>query len=188
MATSHSICPFMDPDSKLANLLGKAVIKSQDEGRPIEEVMKDMQGEMMTAFMSEIKKNEAGEASSEHPDDPALDEKVKMKPEGTALHQVQQALQEASTFSVVSDSFGRAFGGIGTLNVAGEKPIKDVLKTVSETMLYNWEKHGKVLEFRDKEWYRKRAAQIPQAWIDGWRPLSKRPARWISATWHKSRR
>lgn len=165
--------PLLDPDSKLANLMGKAVVKSQDENRPIQDVMKDMQGEMMTALMSEIRKEEAGEASSEHPDDPALDEKVKMKPEGTGLHQVQQALQEASTFSVVSDSFGQAFGGVGKLDVAGEKPIKDVLKAVSDTMLYNWEKHGKMLEFRDKEWYRKRAAQIPQAWIDGWRNTLK---------------
>jgi hypothetical protein len=41
-------------------------------------------------------------------------------------------------------------------------------------MRYNWEKHGKALEFRDKEWYRKRAAQIPEAWIDGWRATLKK--------------
>ena len=166
--------PLLDPESKLANLIGKAIIQSQDEGRPMDEVMSGMHGEMAAAVMAEMKSNEAGEASSEHPDDPALDEKIKMKPEGSRLDQLQKALQEASTFSVVSDNFGQMFDGMQSADIKAEMPVKDVLKGIADGMRYNWEKHGKALEFRDKEWYRKRAAQIPEAWIDAWRATLKK--------------
>ena len=165
---------LMDPESDRANFLGKAIIRSQDKGRPLDEVMSGMEDET-SDVVAELNKDEAGEASSEHPDDPALDEKIKMKSEGFRLDQLQKALREASTFSVVSDSFGEAFGDTeGEVADMGEMSVKDVLTLIADVMRYNWEKYGKALEFRDKEWYRKRATQIPQAWIDGWRNTLKK--------------
>jgi hypothetical protein len=38
----------------------------------------------------------------------------------------------------------------------------------------NWEKVGSLLRFRDQDWFKKRAWEVPQVWIDYWTARGKR--------------
>jgi len=164
--------PFFDPDSKLTQMIGKAIIQSQEEDRPMDEVMKDMQGEMMQAVFSEMKRDESGEPAPEHPEDEALKAKIKIKAKDNRLDEIEAALADASKLAVVSDSFGRTMSMPVSL---GEKDItiREALDQIADGYRYNWDKRASVIEFRDKNWFKKRAAQIPEAWIQGWRDTLK---------------
>ena len=39
---------------------------------------------------------------------------------------------------------------------------------IAQKCRYNWWNRSSIVEFRDRHWFRKRNAQIPQAWIDSW--------------------
>ena len=117
-----------------------------------------------------------GEEINEHPDDPALARKIKLQPKSTLLQDVQCALAESSGFAVVSDYFGKA----ETYGAASkdEVEIKALLDKITSPDMSNWDKHGQVIEFRDRYWFKKRSAQIPKR---GSRPggrRSRRTERW----------
>ncbi|MCE5198144.1 MAG: hypothetical protein ABFD54_12425 [Armatimonadota bacterium] len=163
--------PLFDPDSKMAKLLGKALVKSDEEGKPLKDVMKDMQGEMIAAVMSEIQSNDTGEPLNEHPEDPDLAKKIKMNVETPGFDGVLAALADASEFSVVSDRFDSQRM---PMNISSdESELSAVLEKITDGYHYNWDKRKTVLEFRDRNWYSKRQAQIPQAWIDDWKSTLK---------------
>ena len=66
----------------------------------------------------------------------------------------------------MSDSFGKAeCSGVGK----DEVEIKTLLDGIDRLCHYNWDKHGRIIEFRDRSWFAKRSAQIPEAWIEPWR-------------------
>lgn len=168
----HFVLPFINPESNLAKMIGKAMIKSEEEDRPIDDILKESQGGLIS-LMSDMKKDDSGEPVVEHPEDPALSEKVKLKPptEKNRLSEIQAALAEASKYAIISDSYG---GGQGFVNVTDqEKELKAILEEISNGYHYNWEKRGSVIEFRDRNWFKKRAAQIPDAWLDAWRETLK---------------
>ena len=164
--------PFIDPDSNMAKLLGKILVQSEEEGKLVEDVAKGYQGEFMTAMMNDIKTVESGEPVNEHPDDPALEATVKVEADTTKLEDIQAALAKASGLSVVSDNFGDSMGFM-----AGERKFDDTLKNVLDTITqrnhYNWDLHKSVIELRDRDWYRKRNAQLPEDWIEGWKQTLK---------------
>lgn len=166
----HFGVPLIDPESAMGKMIGKLVLRSLDEGKPINEVAKDIQGEFMQAVISDIKSVDVGEKSPEHADEPALHEKVNLKPKTNRLDDIQAALAEASGLSVVSDYFGR--GDMMPLG-SQEGELKTVLDRIGDASRYNWEKRGQVIEFRHKDWYRKRASQIPEAWLETWRKTLK---------------
>ena len=103
---SETTIPFWDPNSAIAKFIGKAMIQSEEQNRPMDEIMKERQGEFMAAVIGEVKASIGGEPLNEHPDDPALKNKVTLKPESNQLPDVEKALAEASKLAVVSDSFG----------------------------------------------------------------------------------
>ncbi|MCL5104653.1 MAG: hypothetical protein M1133_11160 [Armatimonadetes bacterium] len=167
--------PFFDHDSTLAKMLGKAIIKSQEEDRPMDEVMRGMQGEMMSAVVSDIKKDDSGEPAVEHPEDPDLDVKIKLKPKENRLEEIEAALADASKMAVVSDSFGQQMGMLGRGYISDEEmSVREALEKIAETRHYNWDKRNGVIELRDRNWYRKRLAQIPEARIEAWRETLKK--------------
>ncbi len=165
--------PLIDPESSMAKTIGKLVLRSMDEGKPINEIAKEAQSEFMQAFLADMKHVDTGEKPVEHPDEPELHENVRLEPKSPRQEDLEAALAEASKLAVVSDYFGNSMmmpmGRVGTQ----EGELKTVLEKIGDTLRYNWEKHGDVIELRSKDWYRKRAAQIPEAWLDAWRKTLK---------------
>lgn len=112
-------------------------------------------------------KTDLGEPINVHPEDTSLHNKVQIKIEGDTFADMLAALAKASGFAVVSDSFEKRFPGIAFSGQ--EVELKSVLDKIESCGHYNWDKQGTVLEFRDRDWFRKRAAQIPEAWLEPWR-------------------
>ncbi|MCE5315369.1 MAG: hypothetical protein ABFD49_06425 [Armatimonadota bacterium] len=162
--------PLLDPNSKLANLFGSIFAECYEEGKTVDDVMKGRDDDIMTAVMADIQKDDSGEPLNKHPDDSALEAKIKA-PKKSVLAEIEAGLAEASGFAVVSDSFENDSG----LAKFGDEEItiKDALEKIADSFRYNWDKRASVLELRDRNWFRKRSAQIPQAWIDAWKKTLK---------------
>ena len=106
--------PFIDPSSGFAKVIGKAAIQSDDENRSMDEVMKDHMTEFMDIIKNDVKAEVGGEPLTEHTDDPALKEKITLKPDSPKLADVEMALAESAKLGVVSDSFSSYMGmGLG---------------------------------------------------------------------------
>ncbi len=160
--------PMFDPESGMAKMIGKALITCEETGRTMQDVMQEIGPEMMATVVKDIRKEQGGEPIIEHADDPALSVKIKLTPEGVELPKVEEALAEASQYAVVSDHFGGLGRPLGNAP-RGEMELKKALEQIAETYNYNWDRKGNVIELRDRNWFRKRAAQIPDAWLDAWR-------------------
>lgn len=159
--------PFIDPQSGLAKTVGTVFNESQEQNRSIESVIKDHISEFVDAMKSEAKAAVEGEALNEQPDDPALNEKIEIKGDINDLPDAQLALAESAKIGVVSDYFGS--GMRMRMALSGDTTIKTVLDAITDSYFYNWTKHQGVLEFRDRNWFKKRAAQLPEAQLDVWR-------------------
>ncbi|MGI6295571.1 MAG: hypothetical protein ACOX3G_05735 [Armatimonadota bacterium] len=160
--------PFLDPQSKMAHAIGTILIESQEQKRSISEVMKDHLGEFMDAVKTATKEAAAtGEPLVEHPDDPAFKEEITINAASARLPDVELALAKEAKLPVVSDYFG----SIGPLSgvPSGKMEIRKALDTISDTYNYNWDKHSEIIEFRDRNWFKKRTHQIPESRIDVWR-------------------
>jgi hypothetical protein len=161
--------PLLNPENAISKMLARALVKSQDEGRPINEVMAEIQGEALTSLMSQARQDDSGEARIEHsPEDPAMSQKIKTKAvKPGLLADALATLAEASHLPVVSDSYGGTFGFLTVGD--SEMGLGKLLDLIADGFHYNWDKPHGVLEFRDRNWFTKRAAQIPEAWIEGWK-------------------
>lgn len=124
----------------------------------------------------------------EHPDDPDLHKEVilKMSDEerkalmdeimasgGRSYQRVQyqaslKALAKASGMNIVSDSYA-------VLLVRDTRAIPDkaeliaILDKLGDAYRLNWEKHSSTIELRRRDWFRRRASQLPDEWLDPWR-------------------
>ena len=159
---------FEDPQSASAKLEGSGYVRFQDAGsrEEIRAIADSLNKELPQAKATEAK--DLGEPVAEHPDDPALDAKVRVKAEGRGVRGGARCSgQILSDFSVVSDSFDRTFWELKLPE--NETSVRSVLDKVEFQCRYNWERHGSVLEFHDRDWFRKRAAQIPEARLEVWR-------------------
>lgn len=160
--------PFLDPQSKMAHAVGSILIESQEQKRSVSEVMKDHLGEFMDAVKTATKDAAAtGEPLIDNPDDPALKDEVTIKADSAKLPDVEMALAKEAKLPIVSDYFG----SIGPLSgvPSGKMEIRKALDTISDTYNYNWNKQAGIIEFRDRNWFRKRTHQIPESRIDVWR-------------------
>ncbi len=159
--------PLIDPESAIAKLFGKAVIASDEQNKPFQEMSELFGSEIRKIFEDEFNKLEGGEPEPEHPDEPALHEKFEFKPQSSSFAEVLAELAKVTRLSIVSDSYhGLVLGMLPAKT--GELELKEILDSIAQGYGCNWEKRGSVLEFRDKKWYQKRAALIPQAWIQTW--------------------
>lgn len=164
--------PFIDPESNFARILGSILDQAETEGKSVNDVAKGREAEFMEAVMSDSKRSDYGEPAPERADDPDLERKVKLeKIESPQLVDVEAALAEASGFALVSDNFGLQFGRLTAKDKEAE--LQQWLDDIADDYRYNWEKHGRVLELRDRFWFKKRAAQIPDAWLEAWRKTLK---------------
>ncbi|MGC8861372.1 MAG: hypothetical protein ACP5R5_01205, partial [Armatimonadota bacterium] len=163
---------ILDPEGEIAKLLGKALVKSEEEGLPLRDAIRGLEFEATKIFQAETKKADDGEPEPEHPDEPELHTKIKFKPEDRRLPAVQAELAKASGLSVVSDSYGP---GLAIAQFSGEETdLKTILDRIATAYQCNWEKHGSILEFRDRKWYEKRAGLVPESLLESWRQTLKK--------------
>ena len=151
---------FVDPESDLPKL----------EAKYMDAVLHNGDYEKLAGEMTEVGKAlvvDMGDPLVEHSDDPELTAKVRMKMEGNEFANVLAALAGSSGFSVVSDSFDKSFWNLAFRE--DEIVIRAALDRVESVCRYNWDRHGSTLELNTRDWYRKRAAQVPEAWLEAWR-------------------
>jgi len=162
--------PLFDPNSEAATLIGKALVESEDTGRTLDDVMKEHATEIMNIVTNAIKAEAGGgEPLIEHPEDPALDAQITLGPHTEDVPAIQQALAEASKYAVVSDYFPSLIPRPGTSIPTIETPLREILDKIADVFTYNWDRHGSVIEFRDRNWFKKRAAQLPEERLEAWR-------------------
>lgn len=124
----------------------------------------------------------------EHPDEPELHRKAKLKMEDPKPPEVegdlmdtsrqnfalaQKAIGEAFDLDIVSDSFA-----LSRANAAfakdEERELLSALDAIAEPYFCNWERHGNTIEFRHRDWFKRRTSQIPDEWITRWRDSFKK--------------
>lgn len=159
--------PIVEPDSELGNVMGQALIdaregriSSRDLGRQINDGVKKAQATDL---------QQKGEPLAEHADDPALAKKIKIEPEDTQLASIQTALADASGFAVVTDCCDFKTDLSPWFRPSPDEDaictIVDKLGTATHS---NWDRRKGVIEFRDRHWFQKRSAQIPDAMLEKW--------------------
>lgn len=139
-----------------------------------------------------------------HPDDPDIKAKVKLKIKDDSSNDdpgtvewkhfaaQEKAIAAASGLSIVSDSFNRMAVEANALSKAnslayldaprvpgvalgeGEAKLQDILDGFAAGYCYNWERKAGVIEFRSRDWFRKRCSQLPDEWLEQWRQLLRK--------------
>lgn len=163
--------PLINPDNDLVKFMGKMLLEAEQENRPVGEVMREHESEGTAVMTREVNSQAGGEPITEHPEDPSLAAKVKLAPETHEIFNVEMDLAKASGLAVVSDYFPyREMSNMSKQDPpSGEMDVKTALEKIGDCFIYNWDKRDGAIELRDRNWFRKRALQIPDAWLDKWR-------------------
>lgn len=167
--------PLFEPSSLMGNALGKAII-SLKSGKSKDEVGAQLRGDMLIAA------NKAQEQKAPTRDitsDPELRARFKLFGASTTatLPVILKTLANAPVqigpdkvkFNVVSDCFP---GGAPAIDSV-ERTLGEQLEMISNTYGSNWTKAGRVLLFRDKDWFSKRAWAVPEVWLKYWTERAK---------------
>ncbi len=181
---------WADPDDPGVQLWAKVRVTAVEDGVAAE----DAANSLRSKIVAEEKKTQdewehyvSMEPRLQHADDPDLHVKAKLKIEQpkppevegdfmaasrAGYAAVQKGICESYGYSVVSDSFARFRGGaaFGT----EEQELAAVLEALSTGYNCNWERYGRVIELRNRDWFRKRASQIPDEWVVRWRDKFKK--------------
>lgn len=160
--------PLFDPASPMAKALGSAIVALQG-GASKDAVGKQLRTDMETVVsLGEQATKTARDTSS----DPALRQSVKLfdVDNNAPLPMTLKALAEKAKTNVVSDYFP---GVIATIS-GGEKTLGDQLEAISAAYGINWTKDSGIIQFRDKEWYKKRSWDVPEEWINYWSARGKK--------------
>ncbi|MCX8052501.1 MAG: hypothetical protein N3B12_01725 [Armatimonadetes bacterium] len=154
--------PLLDPSSRMASALGKAIVALKS-GVSKEEVAKQLQVDLAGSI--EPPASPSGSAR-DIASDPALQRKITLFRERTTatLPVTLAALAERAGLNVVSDYFLAK----PVLMEPGEKTVGEHLESIRSAYGSNWEKSGSTIRFRDREWFKKRTWEVPQVWIDYW--------------------
>lgn len=151
---------FTNLDSEVAKAIARDCIRQLDG-----ESASQTNAQRIQAVQEQ--KTDFGEPLIEHADDPSLAVKVKLKAGGPRFEDLLAAVAKASGLTVVSDSFRIDYSGLGI--GSKEVQLRDVLDRIASGCRYNWQKQNSTLEFRDRDWFRKRSAQVPESWLEPWR-------------------
>lgn len=163
--------PLFDPESAVGRTLGEVLLKAKEGTIPLDKINEEANKDLEQALVSDIQKNDFGEAQVDHPDDPTLQVKVKMTVESKMLADIEAAFAKTTQFGVISDSFGKTEAPFNLPK--DDTEIKALLDKITTTCRYNWDKRKNVIEFRDRDWFNNRAAQIPDAILEKWRETLK---------------
>lgn len=169
---------FDDPQGSFARLKSETKIQAREQNCPVEELAKSRLVEIRAAQIADTQRYRPVAKSWDHPDDPVLHKKVKIKNNGGLksfgsfddMDEVVPALAEASGYSVVSDYYtieeqSRLF--------EQEAKLRVILDSIDTSYECNWLKNGELIEFQCKSWLAERAIMIPDAWLEKWRKKLK---------------
>lgn len=175
----YQLGDFYDPESAFAQAKAKAKIMAAEDDVPAGQA--NAQGKAGSDPESSADEYLLVDPLVDHPDEPDLTKKIKLEgkpaPEGDGFDVFrkkfaadEKAVAEASGYNVVSDSFSYfsyrfAYTGLQP----GDILLKDALNQLATNSFRNWERHGDIVEFRARDWFNKRASQIPDEWVDKWR-------------------
>lgn len=167
---SFHVVNWADPSSKTAQGRADTELQAHEKDVSVRDVIQQKGPE--DALLAEDAKSFGDlliqpETVVEHLDEPALHKKIKVEADGNKLIDYECALAKASDLAVVSDSFNVSPGAANVNKQDIE--LKEVLTRLSDGYRYDWDKHGPIIEFRSKDWFKKRTTQIPDEWVDQWR-------------------
>jgi hypothetical protein len=69
---------------------------------------------------------------------------------------------------IVSDSYAVVLARNNS-DVPDKAELVVLLDKLGDVYRLNWEKHGATIEIRRRDWFRRRASQLPDEWLDPWR-------------------
>lgn len=95
-----------------------------------------------------------------------------LPPDMPTLADVSEAIHRATGMEVIADSFIR--DRLNAANLAGRRPLAQILATISSALEYDWVKEGNLLRFRSRAYPQDRLAEVPERIL---RPWSERVAR-----------
>lgn len=159
--------PLFDPASPMGRALGAAIVSLQGGAS------KDTVGQQLQADMKEAVAAEklAQDSKRDITSDPALRAQLKLFDEPTIapLTLTLSNVAKKTGLNVISDYFPGDLPNMSSTS----KTLGEHLEAVSAAYGSSWEKAGNTLRFRDREWYKKRAREVPQVWIEYWTARGK---------------
>lgn len=152
--------PIIDSQNQAEQAEKRAMIRCMDENRPFtqDEIRRAVEAQNELSFLDSPRK---------HIEDPALCAMAKLNAKNAHLDDILFALAKASGCAVISDSF--AGSDMNADAPAREMKLQSLLDWIADTYECNWGRHSAIIELRDRNWVKKRALQIPDAWLDRWR-------------------
>ncbi|OFX16308.1 MAG: hypothetical protein A2Z18_07720 [Armatimonadetes bacterium RBG_16_58_9] len=155
--------PLFDPSSAVGRAFGTAIVDLRS-GVSREEVAARLQETMKQAVGVNAGPNRT--PSRDTSSDPGLRKSIRLfeVDVNATLPMTLQSLAINAKLNVISDYFP----GNATTILHGERPLGEQLEVISTAFDSNWEKSGNVVRFRDKQWFRKRAWEVAEAWIQYW--------------------
>ena len=158
--------PIFEPASPVGKALGRAILHLR-AGASRETVEKELQSDLQAAQQAAVAPESRRDISS----DPALRLKVRLfdHPTIAPLPVTLAALAEKTKLNVVSDYFP----GSPPTMASDEKTLGEHLEAIALGYGVNWVKAGRVIRLNDREWYTKRAWEVPEVWIRYWTARGK---------------
>lgn len=164
-------CRLYDSSSNAGRRYGEMLVGALEQKAPVYSA--DLDTQISGAVVKEEITTDLGDPVTVHSDDAQLHRRVKLPVIiQNEMSERLEILSDASKLGVVSDCFGRHFPSFDSST--DEMELKDILDKLVLSYDYNWDKHGSILEFRDRHWFKKRGDQIPDAWIETWRQAVKK--------------
>lgn len=171
---------FLSPDSSVGKSFGQLANRVIEGEVSMDSARTELDDRASQLITTERTNSDWGEPLAEHPEDLDLERVVKfelpkyktgngVEYESKSRDDVFTAFVKATGMSIVSDYFNPSidfqppFG-----SWKSEARVVDALAFVEQSFISNWWRHGGVIDVRDRYWFRKRAMQVPDEWIERW--------------------
>lgn len=185
---SHFISDLKDPEAPSSKISGAYRLSIAQVPRESQTDWGKFQTEENSGIKEDAKQIEPYlmlDPVAEHPDDPDLAKDIILdvtKEDEESIQNAARSLSgrarprliyqlllkataKAAKMNVISDSYSVVLCDSG--NFADAK-LKAILDRIADDYRCNWEKHGTIIEFRRRDWFRRRASQVPDVWVKPW--------------------
>lgn len=164
--------PIMNPNSDYAKLMGEVFLQLLEGEGNMMTLMQNYGPMIETGIRKEISEMDWGEPEimqtqvyEDLQNEISLDIK---QPSNLSkiFSNTLKALYKETKIPIVSDTVSLSMNAkIPT----DKKTAQELIDTIASGYLLNWSRNDEIIEFKDRQWLKKRSAQIPQAWIDKWK-------------------
>ena len=158
------------PKPKTFDSFASAVLKSQEQSANFFDILGSMSYTLSKAYKDNLFDTDTTEKPIEHPDDPLLLKDIQIKDKYSKFREYLSELSNEANINIVSDSFGYYMRASQSKRIAFQKAsIFDYLESVGSRFNENWDKKDNIIEYRNKEWFKKRALLIPDELLNAWK-------------------